>query len=270
MNNDNQNNMDVSEINNSLNISPTNQENIMQQPEANQTNSVQNNNEPAKQKKNKKGKTILIIILILLVLSLGGYIVYDKFINKPVNNNTETDCSKCNNINNKEQNDKSDNSNETNSNSSNNNSNSNSTIVKEVDKINNGKRAGIYSIYMGQNGGGEDKMLILFNTGDNSNGFFELITAFNAPANGPFGGGSSFGKMADGSYSINGSTIEFYNNMDSDSIKNEFVNGFEMKISDLYQDSNEVSKGYQNQYRLKLHISDDTINNSNLTLKKVL
>ena len=30
--------------------------------------------------KNNKGLIILVVILIIMVLSLGGYIVYDKFI----------------------------------------------------------------------------------------------------------------------------------------------------------------------------------------------
>ena len=36
---------------------------------------------------NKKGNIIIIIILILLVLGLGGFIVYDKIINKPEEKN---------------------------------------------------------------------------------------------------------------------------------------------------------------------------------------
>jgi len=34
--------------------------------------------------KKNKGKTIVIVILILAVLGLGGYIVYDKFLNTEI------------------------------------------------------------------------------------------------------------------------------------------------------------------------------------------
>lgn len=36
--------------------------------------------------KNNKGLIILVVILIIMVLSLGGYIVYDKFIDINKNN----------------------------------------------------------------------------------------------------------------------------------------------------------------------------------------
>ena len=36
--------------------------------------------------KNNKGLIILVVILIIMVLSLGGYIVYDKFIDNNKNN----------------------------------------------------------------------------------------------------------------------------------------------------------------------------------------
>ena len=38
------------------------------------------------ERKNSKGLIILIVILIIMVLSLGGYIVYDKFIDNNKNN----------------------------------------------------------------------------------------------------------------------------------------------------------------------------------------
>ncbi len=36
--------------------------------------------------KNNKGLIILVVILIIMVLSLGGYIIYDKFIDNNKNN----------------------------------------------------------------------------------------------------------------------------------------------------------------------------------------
>ncbi len=41
-------------------------------------------------KKSSKGLIILIIVLIICVLGLGGYIVYDKVLNKATANNTNT------------------------------------------------------------------------------------------------------------------------------------------------------------------------------------
>ena len=99
MNNDNQNNIDVNEINNSLNINPTNQENIMQQPEVNQSNNVQNNNEPTKQKK-KKGPIIFIVILILIIIALSTFIYLKKdvlFNNNVTNNETNNNNGSQNN-----------------------------------------------------------------------------------------------------------------------------------------------------------------------------
>lgn len=38
------------------------------------------------ERKNNKGLIILVVILIIMVLSLGGYIIYDKFIDNNKNN----------------------------------------------------------------------------------------------------------------------------------------------------------------------------------------
>lgn len=75
----------VQEINNSLGVNQEPQL-VIEQPV------VSNNVEP--QKKKGKGKTIVIILLVLLVLGLGGFIVYDKFINKKESNITN-ECPKC-------------------------------------------------------------------------------------------------------------------------------------------------------------------------------
>ncbi len=130
--------------------------------------------------------------------------------------------------------------------------------VGAIDLINNGKRVGTYSIYMGENSKGE-YTLTLFSTDDQNKGFFSLIEA--TPV--------SYNQVAGGYYSIKGSNIEFYQNLQDDYAKNGFVNAFSMQLSDLYQDNQALSEGYNIQYRLKLNYKDDEISNSEMTLEKL-
>ena len=127
-----------------------------------------------------------------------------------------------------------------------------------IDLINNGKRAGTYSVYMGENSLGE-YTLTLFSTDDQNNGFFSLIEA--TPM--------SYNQVASGYYSIKDSNIEFYQNLQDDYAKNSFVNAFSMQLSDLYQDDQALSEGYNIQYRLKLNYRDGEISNSKMTLEKL-
>lgn len=127
-----------------------------------------------------------------------------------------------------------------------------------IDLINNGKRVGTYSIYMGENSMGE-YTLTLFSTDDQNNGFFSLIEA--TPM--------SYNQVASGYYSIKDSNIEFYQNLQDDYAKNSFVNAFSMQLSDLYQDDQALSEGYNIQYRLKLNYRDGEISNSKMTLEKL-
>ena len=127
-----------------------------------------------------------------------------------------------------------------------------------IDLINNGKRVGTYSIYMGENSMGE-YTLTLFSTDDKNNGFFSLVEATSM----------SYNQVASGYYSIKDSSIEFYQNMQDDSAKNNFVNAFSMQLSDLYQDSQALSEGYSIQYRLKLNYDNSKISNSKITFEKL-
>lgn len=131
---------------------------------------------------------------------------------------------------------------------------------KTADLINNGERIGKYAIYMGKNNLGEFT-LTLFSPEDQKQdeGFFSLVQAT----------AMSYNQEADGYYKINGSNIEFYQNMLNDADKNGFVNAFSMKLSDLYQDSQALRDGYKYQYRLKLDYKDGKISNNNITFEKV-
>lgn len=90
----------------------------------------------------KNGLIVTIVILAILVVVLGGYIVYDKFLNKDTASSTEEKTND----------------------------------TKVVDLINNGERVGTYSIYMGKNSIGE-YTLTLFSTNDSNEGFFSLVEA---------------------------------------------------------------------------------------------
>lgn len=127
-----------------------------------------------------------------------------------------------------------------------------------TDLINNGKRLGKYSIYMGSNSSAE-YTLTLFTTGDEKAGSFSMVEATSM----------SYNPVAHGGYVIKDSYIEFYNNMLTDSDKNAFVNAFSMQTSDLYQDSEAVNNGYTNQYRLKLNYENGKISNNSFTLEKL-
>ena len=130
--------------------------------------------------------------------------------------------------------------------------------AETVDLINNGKRIGTYSVYMGDNSSGE-YTLTLFSTDDQNNGFFSLVEATSM----------SYNEVAGGYYSIKDSDIEFYQNMQNDYDKNGFVNAFSMQLSDLYQDDQALNEGYNNQYRLKLDYKDGKIGNNNITFEKI-
>lgn len=130
--------------------------------------------------------------------------------------------------------------------------------TKIIDLINNGKRVGAYSIYMGENSMGE-YTLTLFSPNDQNNGFFSLVEATSM----------SYNQVASGYYSIKDSNIEFYQNLQDDYDKNGFVNAFSMQLSDLYQDDQALSEGYYIQYRLKLDYKDGEISNSKMTLEKL-
>ena len=185
-------------------------------------------------KKNNVGLIILVVILLLACAGMGAFI----FINKDkltAKENTTTTIK-----------------NESNS------SEQTTSDTKVVDLINNGERVGTYSIYMGKNSMGE-YTLTLFSTNDKNNGFFSLVEATSM----------SYNQVASGYYSIKDSNIEFYQNLQDDYAKNSFVNAFLMQLSDLYQDDQALSEGYNIQYRLKLNYRDGEISNSKMTLEKL-
>lgn len=188
---------------------------------------------------NKKSSSkIIIAILVILVLLLGGYIGYDKFINKETPNTTK-----------KETKTKAE-------------SKADGTEVSDTtDLINNGERIGTYSIYMGSNDNGEYTLTFFTPNGteNTKKGFFTIVQATSM----------SYNNITGGFFEIKDSYIEFYSNMHSDNDKANFARAFSMEPSDLYQDSKAVSEGYTFQYRLKLNYESDKISNSNITFKKL-
>lgn len=185
--------------------------------------------------KKENNSNVAVIILAILIVILGGYIGYDKFINKGTTKSTLESEKK-----------------EVNTQNSNEN-------TKVVDLINNGTRIGTYSIYMGKNSIGEEYTLTLFSTNDKNNGFFSLMQATSM----------SYNQVASGYYEIKETNIEFYKNMQDNSDKNSFVNAFSMQLSDLYQDSKALSDGYSIQYRLKLNYEQEKITNNKITFEKL-
>ncbi len=135
----------------------------------------------------------------------------------------------------------------------------NNEIQTKEDIINNETRVGKYILYMGKANNGSEYSLTLFSPTDNNDGFFTLVEATSL----------SYNQVASGYYKINGSDIEFYQNMENDSDKNGFVNAFNMTIEDLYQDATALSEGYNSQFRLKLQYEQNKITNSNLILEKI-
>ena len=132
------------------------------------------------------------------------------------------------------------------------------TVEKVVDLINNGNRMGTYSIYMGSNSDSE-YTLTMYYTEDKDNGFFTITEATTM----------SYNTLTGGYYSIKDSNIEFYNNLENETAKNEFVNAFSMQVSDLYQDSKAVSEESTKEYRLKLKYENGKISNSKITFEKL-
>ena len=142
---------------------------------------------------------------------------------------------------------------------SNNKSEPKQAEVAKKDMINDGSRVGYYTLYMGKTSNGNEYSLTLFAPSDKNDGYITLVEASTL----------SFNQVASGYYKINGSNIEFYQNMENDSDKNGFVNAFSMTIGDLYQDATALSEGYSTQYRLKLNYEQNKISNTNLVLNKI-
>ena len=185
-------------------------------------------------KKSNVGLIVLVVILLLACVGMGIFIFVNKDKLTAKENTTTEEKNESNPI---EQ---------------------TASDTKVVDLINNGERIGTYSIYMGKNSIGE-YTLTLFSTNDKNNGFFSLVEATSM----------SYNEVAGGYYSIKDSSIEFYQNMQEDSDKNLFVNAFSMQLSDLYQDSQALSEGYNIQYRLKLNYENGKISNSKISFEKL-
>ena len=184
--------------------------------------------------KKRTGLIVAVIILAVLVVSLSGYIVYDKFINttkEEPKKETKTDVSD---------------STET----------TISNMTEEIKKL--GESIGAYTVYRGKTSEGE-YTLTLFSLGDKNNGFFSLVEATSM----------SYNTVAGGYYSIKDSYIEFYQNMSNEQEKGSFARAFSMQTSDLYQDSTALAEGYSYQYRLKLNYTAEKISNNNIEFTKI-
>ena len=117
-----------------------------------------------------------------------------------------------------------------------------------------------YISYVAEIPNAENVLVLYYPTDEKDTGFFSLTEATD----------KSFITLAGGYFVIKDTSIEFYNNLDTELLKTNFAKAFGLEATDLYQDEESVTEGNTTEYRVKLVIEEDKIYNDNISFDKVI